>query len=1085
MALMILWVSLMEECDCMNFNDFKFDDGLVIDGLTEELTAFYVLECFRKSKKSVLVVMGSLYDANKFYQVINAYTNEAYLFLMDDFFTAASLSVSPELKLKRLETLEKINEGPVIVITNLMGYLKLLPPKGVQDTLKVKLTKNMQISRDSLVAKFDMMGYERDSMVTSTGEYAVRGFVLDIFLTQEDNPIRIEFFGDVIESIRYFDPETQRTTAEIESISCLPITLAQTDEYNSLLDYMPEAKTIYFDYSQINAMYEKLLVESRAYDEEQGNGYQKHFYSFDEIKPAEKIYINTIDTDNSKNVVHYHTSEITNFKGDYDLLQKFVNTQLIKNNTIVFVLKTKRQIEDIKHLFPTANVVHDKVLKNVAVNIIEGDLFKGFKWNSYIYISPYDVEEVKKEIKYKNNLHIGQRVRALDALEIGDYVVHRAHGIGIYAGVVTLKVQGLKKDFLQISYFGNDKVYIPVEKISSIYKYSDKDGMKPQINKLGSTNWERKKREVQKKIKDISGELIKLYAKRNSVKGEAYKDYPEEDIFGSQFVYTLTRDQARAINDINHDLDSVIPMDRLLCGDVGFGKTEVAFRGMFKTVCNNKQVMYLCPTTILSKQQYASALERFKEYPVEIRLFNRFTTKKEADKIIEEFKNGKIDILFGTHRLLSDEIKPKSLGLLVIDEEQRFGVTHKEKIKKLKADVNVLTLSATPIPRTLKMSLSGLRDLSIIDTPPINRSPIQTYVIKESDVIVKDAIYKELSRNGQVFVLYNRVDTIDDMMHHLSKIVPEARIRFAHGRMTKTELDDIMDSFINHDFDILVSTTIIETGIDIPNANTLIIYDADRFGLSQLYQLRGRVGRSERIAYAYLLYDQGKMLNDVAVKRLQAIRDFTELGSGYKIAMRDLSIRGAGDLLGSEQAGFVDTVGISLYMKMIEEEMKKLKGEEVIEDEAHDALLKVETHIDDNYVSDESVKIEIHKLINEIDSYDKLVSIKEQLKDRFGDITPEMEIYMYEEWFEKLAIKLNITKVYQSDRMIKITLPESISNKIKGDKLFLEAYNINPNFTLQYVNKEINISLNIVNQKKHFIYDVVKLMELITSDVIV
>ena len=336
-----------------------------------------------------------------------------------------------------------------------------------------------------------------------------------------------------------------------------------------------------------------------------------------------------------------------------------------------------------------------------------------------------------------------------------------------------------------------------------------------------------------------------------------------------------------------------------------------------------------------------------------------------------------------------------------------------------------------------------------------------------------------------MFVLYNRVDTIDDMMHHLSKIVPEARIRFAHGRMTKTELDDIMDSFIKHDFDILVSTTIIETGIDIPNANTLIIYDADRFGLSQLYQLRGRVGRSERIAYAYLLYDQGKMLNDVAVKRLQAIRDFTELGSGYKIAMRDLSIRGAGDLLGSEQAGFVDTVGISLYMKMIEEEMKKLKGEEVIEDEAHDALLKVETHIDDSYVSDESVKIEIHKLINEIDSYDKLVSIKEQLKDRFGDITPEMEIYMYEEWFEKLAIKLNITKVYQNDRMIKITLPEGISNKIKGDKLFLEAYNINPNFTLQYVNKEINISLNIVNQKKHFIYDVVKLMQLITSDVIV
>ena len=553
-------------------------------------------------------------------------------------------------------------------------------------------------------------------------------------------------------------------------------------------------------------------------------------------------------------------------------------------------------------------------------------------------------------------------------------------------------------------------------------------------------------------------------------------------MFASQFQYDETRDQLRAIEDIRHDLDSTVPMDRLLCGDVGFGKTEVAFRAMFKTVCNNRQVMYLCPTTILSKQQYESALERFRNYPVEIRLFNRFTTPKEARIILEEFASGKIDILFGTHRLLSDQLKPKRLGLLVVDEEQRFGVTHKEKIKKLKEDVNVLTLSATPIPRTLKMSLSGLRDLSIIDTPPVNRSPVQTYVIQESDLIVRDAIYKELSREGQVFVLYNRVETIEDMQSRISKLVPEARIRYAHGRMSKMELDDIMTSFINHDFDILVSTTIIETGIDIPNANTLIIYDADCFGLSQLYQLRGRVGRSDRIAYAYLLYNRTKMLNDIAVKRLQAIRDFTELGSGYKIAMRDLSIRGAGDLLGSEQAGFVDTVGISLYMKMIEEEMKRLKGEYVEEEDSGDSLIRVETHIEDNYVSDETVKIEIHQMINEIDSYKKLVDVKEQLIDRFGQVTPQMEVYMYEEWFEKLAERMNITEVVQNQRLIAITLPEEISSQIKGDKLFLEAYNINPKFTLKYENKKITISLNLLQQKKHFIYDVVKLLQLILDD---
>ena len=553
-------------------------------------------------------------------------------------------------------------------------------------------------------------------------------------------------------------------------------------------------------------------------------------------------------------------------------------------------------------------------------------------------------------------------------------------------------------------------------------------------------------------------------------------------MFASQFQYDETRDQLKAIDDIKHDLDSTVPMDRLLCGDVGFGKTEVAFRAMFKTVCNNRQVMYLCPTTILSKQQYESALERFRNYPVEIRLFNRFTTPKEARIILEEFASGRIDILFGTHRLLSDQLKPKRLGLLVVDEEQRFGVTHKEKIKKLKEDVNVLTLSATPIPRTLKMSLSGLRDLSIIDTPPVNRSPVQTYVIQESDLIVRDAIYKELSREGQVFVLYNRVETIEDMQSRISKLVPEARIRYAHGRMSKMELDDIMTSFINHDFDILVSTTIIETGIDIPNANTLIIYDADCFGLSQLYQLRGRVGRSDRIAYAYLLYNRTKMLNDIAVKRLQAIRDFTELGSGYKIAMRDLSIRGAGDLLGSEQAGFVDTVGISLYMKMIEEEMKRLKGEYVEEEDSGDSLIRVETHIEDNYVSDETVKIEIHQMINEIDSYKKLVDVKEQLIDRFGQVTPQMEVYMYEEWFEKLAERMNITEVVQNQRLIAITLPEEISSQIKGDKLFLEAYNINPKFTLKYENKKITISLNLLQQKKHFIYDVVKLLQLILDD---
>jgi len=524
-------------------------------------------------------------------------------------------------------------------------------------------------------------------------------------------------------------------------------------------------------------------------------------------------------------------------------------------------------------------------------------------------------------------------------------------------------------------------------------------------------------------------------------------------------------------------------MDRLLCGDVGFGKTEVAFRGIFKTVFNGFQVFYLCPTTILSKQQYEVAKERFKNYPIEMALLNRFTSKKEQNRILNGLTNGQIDIVFGTHRLLSDDVKFSKLGMLVVDEEQRFGVTHKEKIKQFKNDVNVLTLSATPIPRTLKMSMSGLRDLSLIDTAPVNRYPIQTYVMAENELLIRDAIYKEMARSGQVFVLYNKVSSIVDKMNTIKKLVPEARITYAHGQMSKTELEDVMQAFINYEFDILICTTIIETGIDIQNANTLIIFDADHFGLSQLYQIRGRVGRSDKIAYAYLMYDKSKMLNDIAIKRLQAIKEFTELGSGYRIAMRDLSIRGAGDILGSEQAGFVDVVGIDLYMKMIDEEIRRLNGEEILEDDAlTNSLIEVETHISDAYVSDEELKIEIHKKINEIDSLNSLLEVKDELEDRFGPINEIIENYMYEEWFEKIALKIGIKKVVQNNRIIQIELPVETSNNIKADKLFLKAYNIHPKFQFQYVRKKIVISLVITNLEKHFLKYFIPLLEIVLDE---
>lgn len=1069
-------------------NKFHFEENSTIQGLTNELNVFYVLEAFKNSQQNVLVLTSSLYEANQLYNSLETYTENVLLFPMDDFLTSVAIAVSPELKLKRLETLEKVKSGKYVVVTNLTGYLRYLPDIKKRDLLNLKLKENQEIHRDKFHELLLQFGYKQDSLVTSTGEFAVRGFVVDVFPTYSDHPIRIEFFGNVIESIRFFDESTQLSTSSIKEMELNPYQEVETSIHSSILDYLDNPIVIYKDYEQILVSYEKLeeeIFQYRVSKEEDKN--KQYMFQFDELNPRYSIKLNFVTNKNGDKLVYnYSSQEISNFENNFNSLKEFVLKKLKEKKTVLFCLSRSNQIKQISELFDQEVYCSKKEeVENNRINLMMKRINKGFAFNNLIVISEFDIEKIKDStIKYKNNYRIGKKINALDSLKSGDFVVHRTHGIGVYQGVVTLNQSGFKKDYIQINYHGNDKVYIPVEKISTIYKYTDKDGMKPQVNKLNSTSWINKKRSIQKKIHDISEELIKLYAQRSSMKGTSYIDYPEEIVFGDSFPYEATHDQLRAIADINTDLCSAVPMDRLLCGDVGFGKTEVAFRGIFKAILNNKQVFYLCPTTILSKQQYESALERFQDYPIEIALLNRFTSAKETKRILTDLENGRIDLVFGTHRLLSDDIKFKRLGLLVVDEEQRFGVTHKEKIKKYKNDVNVLTLSATPIPRTLKMALSGLRDLSIIDTAPVNRYPIQTYVLSENDLLIKDAIYKELSRNGQIFVLYNQIATIEKKMAAIQKLVPEAKITYAHGQMSKKELEDIMESFVNHEYDILLCTTIIETGIDIQNANTLIIYDADRFGLSQLYQLRGRVGRSNRIAYAYLMYDQKKILNEIAVKRLQAIKEFTELGSGYRIAMRDLSIRGAGDLLGSEQAGFVDTVGISLYMKMIEEEMRRLRGEEVLdEEEDTKSLINVETHISDDYVTDEDLKIEIHKKINEIDNYNSLLKVKDEIEDRFGKISASLEIYMYEEWFEKIAKKLNITRVKQTEREIVIEIPEDISSNIKGDKLFLESYSINPKFQIKYENKRIIISLLIKNLEYHFLYSVVPLFDKILQDV--
>ncbi len=1070
-------------------NYFKYENGLTVSGLTKELNIFYVLELFKKENRNIVILTNTLYEANMYYDSLKTYLDDVYLFPMDDFLTSVAVAISPDLKIKRLETLEKINNlNKAIVVTNLMGFLRYLPDKNNTLNLEYILNKNSSIKRNDILDILDKYGYVKESMVTTTGEYAVRGYIIDLFIIDEDHPIRIEFFGDDIDSIRYFDESTQLSIKEIDSIKIKPYTEVISDNNSSLVDYMNDPYVVMINKDQIDVAYNKLLSDILEYNENE-NINKKHMYEFDEISYNYVIYLNSISDNNYGKGLIYKTQEIDNFNSDFELLGKYCSKEINSGKTVIICLSKENQLKSLEPFLDSYHVVKNNNIIEREINILYKKINSGFIFENYVVIGENDIEKVRNSvINYKNSYHIGKKVKDFGQLNIGDYVVHSQHGIGIYQGVITLTKNGLKKDYIQINYQGNDKIYIPVEKISTIFKYSGKEGSAPKLDKLNSTSWVKKKRELRNKIKDISGELIKLYAARSSIKGDAFRSYAEEDVFGSEFIYDETVDQLKAIKDIDNDLSSEVPMDRLLCGDVGFGKTEVAFRAMFKTILNNKQVFYLCPTTILSKQQYENAIERFKNYPIEIALLNRFTTPKETKRILEGLEKGTIDLVFGTHRLLSDDVKFSKLGLLIVDEEQRFGVAHKEKIKEYKNDVNVLTLSATPIPRTLKMALSGLRDLSIIDTPPTNRYPVQTYVIQENDLIIKDAIYKELSRNGQIFILYNKVASIESKREQLHRLVPEARITIAHGQMSKNELEDVMESFVNYEYDILLCTTIIETGIDISNANTLIIYDADNFGLSQLYQIRGRVGRSNRIAYAYLMYDKQKMLNEVAVKRLQAIKEFTELGSGYRIAMRDLSIRGAGDLLGSEQAGFVDTVGIELYMQMIEEEMRRMKGEEVPEDDeettnSNRSLVEVETHISDSYVSDEDIKIEIHQKINEIDGYKKLLEIKHELEDRFGKISKQMEIYMYEEWFEKQAQSLGVKTVRQSDREIEIELPPQISSNIEGDKLFIKAYNINPRFRLKYQHNQVIIALTLLNQKDHFLYYIVPLMEEIISEV--
>ena len=1074
-------------------------ENMVIKGLNDTAFCHYVYETFLKLDKNIVLLTPTLFEANRLLNILSSYTNKALLFPMDDFLTSMAVAMSPDLEITRLETINTLlNSEKHILVTHLMGFLRFLPTKELYQNKIITLRKNDEYDTKKLVNDLVSIGYKRDIIVSKTTDIAVRGYVIDIFPVSSQNPVRIEFFGDEIDSIRYFDAESQKSIEEIDEIMIHPASEYLLEDnafiegkhqmisvYNkkiaSIIDYLPNSLLFIKDYPQVKNIFNEIEEQIKEYHDEKDKDYNgKYMHSLKILDYYAKTYYLSHDSIINnviiKDTIDYNTKEIPKFHENIEGIMSYLKSKI--TSTVIICLK-KYQIKPF-----TKNIDLNFVITDIEhiflnkINIIELELDDGFIYKDFVIITDKDLFDIRRDKKkYKTKFKYSTKIRDINKLEIGDYIVHNSCGIGVYNGIKTLSMNDIKKDYIELIYKNNDKLYIPVEKIDLINKYSAKDGVNPKISNLNGTDWQKTKLRVKDKVHNIASQLIKIYAERQVQQGFKYaKDDELQTMFESEFEYSLTDDQVIAIKDIKDEMETNHPMDRLLCGDVGFGKTEVAFRAIFKAIMNGKQVIYLCPTTILSMQQYNSAIERFKNYPINIGILNRFVTPKKVDETIEGFNKGTIDLLIGTHRVLNDAIKPKDLGLLIIDEEQRFGVTHKEKIKKYKSNVDVLTLTATPIPRTLQMSLVGLRSLSLITTPPVNRYPIQTYVVEENNSLIKDAIYKELSRGGQVFILYNHVDLIEHKVYEIQSLVPEAKIIYAHGRMNREEIENKMIDFINHKADILVCTTIIETGIDIPNVNTLIILEADHFGLSQLYQIRGRVGRSDKIAYAYMMYKSGKVLGEEAIKRLKTIEEFTELGSGFKIANRDLAIRGAGDILGDEQAGFIDSVGIDLYLKILNDEVKRIQGEEVPVEKDEQPLLKIATHISDDYVAENELKIEIHKLINTIDSYDKLKNVKEEIEDRFGKIDYDMEIYMHEEWFDKIARKAGVIKVNQTKTSVEIIFNVEKSQNINGEKLFMTAYEISPYFKFNYHNKCLGVSLNITNLPKHYIYYLIELL---------
>ena len=1113
---------------------------IAISGLVDVEKLHVLAAIFNETKRPMVLVTYNEIQARKLYQDLKKLIKQTYFFPKKEITSYDYVAQSKEIEYKRIDVLNKMylakqQKEPIIIVTTIEAVMQKMVAKDTlyQNVIDFEVGKTYLL--DEIKEKLVGLGYERSDLIENKGQFSIRGGIVDVGLSEKIG-VRIEFWGDEVDSIRFFQISSQRSTEMLKEITIFPahelivqdlseavkniqekypeeiedIELIKNGDYiskinkyfnefyenqASFLDYMSDEYLLLLDEnSKINQRKTNIiednnkliesLVEKEKFVPEAIENISKFEYNFEE---KQIIYLEQNDSIKNIQKYYFETREINFYNLQLDLLLADIVTYQKNKKKVVLLagneISAKKLCDILKE--NQINYKYEQEAENVKpgeIIVTIGGFSSGFEnydLNLIVISLQNNFEEpVKRKKKLSSTFKDSEKIVFAD-LKPGDIVVHQTHGIGQFIGVNTITADGVTKDYIKIKYRNDDILYVPTNSLDSVRKYiGGGDNSSPRLNKLGGKEWSATTSKVKKNLEAVAKDLIELYAKRQKIKGFSFSpDTPWQKQFEDSFPYTETDDQLRCIQDVKKDMEKPQPMDRLLCGDVGYGKTEVAIRAAFKAVMDQKQVAYLVPTTILANQQYEEFKTRMQEFAINVELLNRFKTKKEQDEIIKKLKLGEVDVVVGTHRLLSEDVNFKDLGLLIIDEEHRFGVKDKEKIKKLRTNIDVLTMTATPIPRTLHMSIVGVRDMSVIYEPPHNRKPVQTYVLGYDQEVITEAITKEIERGGQVFYLFNQVEGIEKKANEISMLVPEAKVGFAHGKMSGRELEEIMESFINQEINVLVCTTILESGIDIPNANTIIVENADRLGLAQLYQIRGRVGRSDKQAYAYVTYKRDKLLSEVADKRLKAIKEFTEFGSGFKIAMRDLEIRGAGSMLGEMQHGHMEQVGYDTYCKLLDEVIKEMQGIEVVEEQDVQIDLAVSSYIPDNFIENSSQKIEIYQNIALCRTEEELQNVIDEVIDRYGRLPKELENLIDIARIKQLARKANILKIAQRENGIVFYFvkekikPEMVNTLITKYPMLVKFSNaVEPYVTLRIKENE-----NVIEKAKEFLNTVIEI----------